>query len=131
MGKGSQHGQLCENITWQISLYSVQHIFPFLAYFVSIFPEIRLSCLLQYLLRTYSMINTAYCFKSFFFFWKMQGVRTHFFHSFFFWNGEGRSVAADADCVIEPVGFSIVIFLELVKYSVELGNCERNKWTES
>lgn len=130
MGKGSQHGQLYENIIWQISLYSVLHIFPFLAYSVSIFPEIWLSCLLQYLLRTYSMINTAYCFKRFFF-WKMQGVRTHFFHSFFFWNGEGRSVAADADCVIEPVGFSIVIFLELVKYSVELGNCERNKWTES
>lgn len=36
-------------------------------------------------------------------------------------------MAAAEDCVIETVGFSIVVFLELVKYSVELGNCEKNK----
>lgn len=50
-----------------------------------------------------------------------------FFLGFAFWNGEGRSVAAGEDCVIEPMGFSIVVFLEFVKYSVELGNCEKNK----
>lgn len=56
---------------------------------------------------------------------KIHGVRTHVcFPGLLLvgWNGEGRSVAAGDRCVLEPMDFSIVVFLncENIQLRVEI-----------